>query len=160
MDLGYEYAFVIRMTIFIGFFAPLQPILLLFGVIALALMYLVNKYKLFNRFHRPKFHTTEVNDYVNIFLLLGPISFALGHLYVFLWVEETNVTSTSINVAAWFGFGLATLFLLFPFRLFYKCIDLPELPIWDYNEKYPLLPTDYDRLNPQTKNQAIGQLQH
>ena len=91
MDLGYEYAYIIKTTIFTAFFLPIQPIIGLFAPIGLGLIFAVNKYKLFYRFHRPKFHTFMVNNILDWFLGLGPVAFALGQIYTFIWVEEAVV---------------------------------------------------------------------
>lgn len=51
---------------------------------------------------------------------------------------------------------LAFMFLLIvPLRVFYCCMEQPTLSQWDYYEKKPLLQTDYDRMNPITKEKAI-----
>lgn len=52
--------------------------------------------------------------------------------------------------------GVAFVFLV-PLDIFYCCFKKPEFPQWDYYEKKPVIPADYDRSNPITKSKAIGE---
>lgn len=47
--------------------------------------------------------------------------------------------------------------IIVPFKIFYCCIKKPVPPQYDYLEKRMLLRTDYDRLNPETKNYAVSE---
>lgn len=49
----------------------------------------------------------------------------------------------------------AAFVVIVPLRAFYCCLKKPQLAQHDYLEKRMILNTDYDRLNPQTKNTAI-----
>lgn len=50
--------------------------------------------------------------------------------------------------------------VIVPLRIFYCCISKPQLPQLDYFEKKAILNSDYDRLNPATKAQAITDFEH
>ena len=64
-DLGYEYAYILKTSIFTSFFMILQPIITLFAVIGLLLMFMVNKYRILYRFFKPRFYSSAVNNLVN-----------------------------------------------------------------------------------------------
>lgn len=55
---------------------------------------------------------------------------------------------------------VACFFLVFvPFRFFYCCIPKVEVENKDYLKKKMLIYTDYDRVNPITKNSAISEFE-
>lgn len=161
MDLGYEYAYIIKTVLFTAFFLPLQPIIGLFAPIGLGLIFAVNKYKLFYRFHRPKFHTFLVSDILQWILSLGPIALALGQIYIFIWVDESQIRDElSIRILGWICLGIAGFLYVTPIKMIYLCFDEPVMPNWDFLQKKAIIPTDFDRLNPITKYQAIGEMEH
>ena len=84
-DLGYEYAYILKTSIFTSFFMILQPIITLFAVIGLLLMFHVNKYRILYRFFKPRFYSATVNNLVNYLLNLSPMIFALGMLVFINW---------------------------------------------------------------------------
>ena len=119
MDLGYEYAYVIKTVMFTAFFMPLQPIIAVFSPIGLGLIYGVNKYKLFFRFDRPRFHSFAVNNLIDWILALAPVVFALGQLYAVIWVP--SLAPNAPKVIAWICLGLAGLIYIFPAKWLTCC---------------------------------------
>lgn len=55
-DIGYEYAYLIKTTIFTAFFVCMQPIIAAFAPFGLMLYYLATKRNLLYHFQRPSFH--------------------------------------------------------------------------------------------------------
>ena len=89
-DIGYEYAYLIKTSIFTSFFACMQPIIVFFAPIGLCLYYLADKRNLFRHFQRPAFHYSTINESVDLILLFSPIAFGFGHLLAnnFISVSE------------------------------------------------------------------------
>lgn len=119
-DLGYEYAYVIKTSIFTSFFMCVQPIIAVFAVIGLILMFLVNKYRILYRFFKPRYYSSTVNTFVDYLLNVSPVTFGLGMLIFTNWQTDHSLGSTLMLNWAIFIIGL--FFLFFPFRIFYKCI--------------------------------------
>ena len=90
MDIGYEYAYIIKTSIFTAFFAPLQPIIVIFAPVGLVLYYLINKRNIFRHFQRPSYHQASINRVVDMILLLSPIAFGFGQLTVFNFIPDNN----------------------------------------------------------------------
>jgi len=63
----------------------LQPIISLFAVVGLLLMFFVNKYRLLYRFFKPRYYSSTVNALVSYLLALSPLFFALGMLVFTNW---------------------------------------------------------------------------
>ena len=153
-DMGAEYAYTIKTVIFTAFFMPIQPIVCLFAPIALALIYFCNKYRLFYRFDRPRFYGFQVNDTLDYILGLAPVVFCLGEIYAVIWVGAD--VEIGVYVVIWVGLGVAVLFYVFPARIFYYFTEKPERPDSNFEEKRFVIPSDYDRLNPFTREKAIS----
>jgi len=56
-DLGYEYAYIIKTSIFTSFFMCIQPIIAIFAIVGLLLMYFGNKYRILYRFFKPRYYS-------------------------------------------------------------------------------------------------------
>lgn len=154
-DLGYEYAYVIKTSIFTSFFLILQPVIAVFAVIGLLLMFFVNKYRILYRFFKPRFYSATVNSLVNYLLNLSPMIFALGMLVFINWQKDHYFSGT--YYLNWAIFIIGGFFFIFPFRILYKCIPEPKFPEWNYNRLRPILPSEYDRMNPVTKSKALDE---
>lgn len=94
-DIGYEYAFVIKTSIFTAFFLPMQPIIALFAPFALLFFYIANKRNLFYHYKRPGYHFQTTNNIVDTFLLFSPLAFGLGSLLVNNFNNEVNEANVS-----------------------------------------------------------------
>lgn len=90
MDIGYEYAYIIKTSIFTAFFVPLQPIIAVFAPVGLIMYYLINKRNLFRHFQRPAYHEAYINNVVDMILLLSPIAFGFGHLTIINFIPDSN----------------------------------------------------------------------
>jgi hypothetical protein len=161
-DIGYEYAFVIKTSIFTAFFMPMQPIIAIFAPFALLFFYIANKRNLFYHYRRPGYHFDTTNKVVNTFLLFSPLAFGLGSLLVNNLNKEVNEADVEngtlevniLNCFLAFGFSL-----IVPFRVFHCCVPQTEVENKDYFAKKMLIYTDYDRSNPLTKDRAIEEFE-
>lgn len=82
LEIGYEYAFLIKTSIFTAFFLCMQPIIALFAPFALAFYYFANKRNLFYHFNRPRYHFETTNKTVDIILVFSLLAFSIGSLFV------------------------------------------------------------------------------
>jgi hypothetical protein len=98
---------------------PMQPIIALFAPVGLGLIFAVNKYKLYYRFDRPRFHSFQVNNLLDWFVGLGPVALGLGQVYAMIWIPTQINTAT--HVACWIALGLAVVLYIFPIKLLYCC---------------------------------------
>jgi hypothetical protein len=131
----------------------IQPIIALFAVVGFIFMYEVNKYRLLYRFYKPRYYSSTVNVLVNYLLNLSPMIFGLGMLIWTNWQSDYHLSNTLI--LNWVIFAIGGFFLFFPFRILYKCINEPLFPDLSYSKNRPILPSEYDRMNPSTRSQAI-----
>lgn len=79
-EIGYEYIFVVNLFIFTCFFVSLQPILPVFALIGLLLIYWVEKYNLFHRSQRPVPGTPIINTTVSQLIYFGAVAYTLGSM--------------------------------------------------------------------------------
>lgn len=121
MDLGFEYAYIIKTVVFTAFFMPMQPIIAVFAPIGLILIFGVNKYKLLFRFDRPRFHSLDVNNLLDWFFSFGPVTFALGQLYALVWVPLNPLLS--YQILAWVCLCLSLVFYILPTKIIYRYIS-------------------------------------
>jgi hypothetical protein len=156
-DIGYEYAYLVKTVIFTAFFVCMQPIIAIFAPIGLGLYFLATKRNLFYHFQRPNFHFATINASVDFMLLISMSAFGFGCLFVNNFIEvENGYKSNGTLLANWIIVMIAVGFLIVvPFKIFYCCIKKPTPPQYDYLEKRMLLRSEYDRLNPETKNLAV-----
>lgn len=80
-DIGYEYVFLIKTSIFTAFFVTMQPIIALFAPFALIFYYFAEKRNLFYHFRRPSYHFQTTNNTVDMILLFSLLAFGLGSLF-------------------------------------------------------------------------------
>jgi hypothetical protein len=80
--MGYEYAYLIKTSIFTSFFTPMQPIIAAFAPIGLAIYYLVTKRNMLNHYQRPNYHFPSINNSVDFILLFNLLAFGFGCLLV------------------------------------------------------------------------------
>lgn len=154
-DIGYEYVFLIKTSIFTAFFVTLQPIISLFAPFSLLFYYFTVKRNMFYHFQRPGYHFETTNNTVDLLLLFSLLAFGLGSLFV------NNANPEVLENNGTFPGNLVMIFLgcffvvVVPWRFFYCCIEKVEVENKDYLKKKMLIYTDYDRVNPITKNSAI-----
>lgn len=139
----------------------MQPIIVIFAPVGLILYYLIDKRNLLRHFQRPTYHSPTIDKTVDFILLFSPLAFGFGSLLVNNFItEEIGEEANGTVITNWIIVGVAGLFLiLVPLKVFYCCLSMPKLPLWDFAEKKSILNSDYDRLNPATKSQAISEFE-
>ena len=101
--------------LFICFFVSLQPILSLFAVIGVLLMYWVEKYTLLNRSQRPVPGPDVITATMYQLIFFGPICFALGNLtWSWFLPDESFRGSIPQNLIS---AGLSLVIFLFPYDI-------------------------------------------
>jgi hypothetical protein len=70
----------VNLFLFTCFFAPLQPIIVIFAVAGLFLMYWAQKYSLLNRCKRPAPGNNTINNVMYQLIYIGPAFYTLGSL--------------------------------------------------------------------------------
>lgn len=132
---------------------PIQPIIALFAPVGLTLMYLTNKYRLLYRFKKPNFHSSSVNIMLTFILKLSLVAFSLGQLYFINFQQYSIQFNLVIN---WISLGISIFIVVFPLQICKKFYAEPQSSGMDYKEKLLYMTTDYDRVNPVTKDEAIN----
>ena len=151
--MGYEFAYIIKTSYFTAFFLPLQPIIALFAPIGLGLMFGTNKYRLLNRFNKPNFHSSSVNNMLSFILKCSLLAFSTGQLY---FMNFQNYSASFNLIINWVSFALSAIFVFFPLSYCSKFFEEKLFHCMDYQEQQLYLTSDYDRLNPATREKAIN----
>lgn len=139
----------------------MQPIIAIFAPIGLLLYYFIDKRNLLRHFQRPSYHSASINRTVDFLLLFSPIAFGFGALLVNNFIDdEIEGQKNGTLLSNWIIVIIGVAFLIIvPMRIFYRCVTRPAFPLWDYYDKKAILNSDYDRLNPATKSQAIAEFE-
>ena len=77
-EVGYEYIYMVNLFLFTCFFLPLQPIIAVFAISGLVLMFWAQKYSLYNRCRRPVPGNKAINTTMYTLIYLGPAFFGIG----------------------------------------------------------------------------------
>ncbi|CAD8083229.1 unnamed protein product [Paramecium sonneborni] len=148
-----QYAFICKTTWITLFLAPLAPICIFINWIGLSLYYWIQKYLLLRRNSKPPFQSSHLDREMLTLLDLSPLLLA-GIQY---WINEiyvSNNLSHTINIGT---LVLAGLELVLPsyriHQILYKK-QLEDIENQRYVDVHLRFPTDYDRTNPLTSEQA------
>lgn len=79
-EVGVEYVYLVSLFLFTCFFVSLQPIISMFALCGMFLMYWAQKYSLFNKMKRPVPGTNLVNITMFQLILFGGVIYSLGSL--------------------------------------------------------------------------------
>ncbi|CAD8053330.1 unnamed protein product [Paramecium primaurelia] len=148
-----QYAFICKTTWITLFLAPLSPICIFINWIGLSLYYWIQKYLLLRRNSKPPFQSSHLDREMLTLLDLSPILLA-GMQY---WIDEiyvSNNLSHSINIGT---LVIAGLELVFPSYRIHQILyrkQLDDIENQRYVDVHLRFPTDYDRTNPLTSEQA------
>lgn len=117
-EVGYEYISTVNLFLFTCFFCSLQPIIILFAITGMLIMFWAQKYSLFYRCRRPTPGSKLVNTTMYTMIYLGPLFYSIGS---FCWSNfftakfigiAPNLTATIIS---------AVIFIM-PYRfIIHKC---------------------------------------
>jgi hypothetical protein len=116
-------------------------------------MFWVNKYRLLYRFNKPNFHSSSVNSMLAFILKCSLLAFSMGQLY---FMNFQNYASNFNLIINWVSLALTVVFICLPLHLLAPSTTT-STPSLDYQQQLLYLTTDYDRLNPVTKEQAINE---
>lgn len=81
-DIGYEYSYLIKTSIFTAFFVSLQPVIAVFAPLGLLLYYMIDKRNLLRHFQRPTYHFPTLNKTVDFIMMFSLLAFGFGALLV------------------------------------------------------------------------------
>ena len=150
-EIGLEYIYLIHNFIFVCFFVSLQPIIPLFSLIALLMMYWIEKYSLYARCQRPVPGPDTITSKLYQLIFFGAVAFALGNLTWSWFLPDKGfrnaLTPNLITL------GISLIIFIFPYEKLVKIEAIREEK--DYHEKRIYFPSEYDRLNPSTAREAI-----
>jgi hypothetical protein len=110
-----EYIYIISNYLFICFFVSLQPIIPLFGIIGLFLMYWAEKYALFNRCQRPVTGPDVITSTMYQLIFFGPLCFSLGNLTWCYFLPDESFRGSIIQ--NFICLGLSFIMFIFPYDL-------------------------------------------
>ena len=110
-----EYIYIISNYLFICFFVSLQPVLPLFAIVGLFLMYWFEKYALFNRCQRPVPGPDVITSTMYQLIFFGPVCFALGNLTWSTFLPDDSFRGSILPnlISA----GLSVVMFIFPYDL-------------------------------------------
>jgi hypothetical protein len=77
-EIGYEYIYGVNLFLFTCFFVSLQPVIPLFAMLGIGLMYWAQRYSLYNRCKRPTPGDNVVNTTMFQLIYAGPLFYSLG----------------------------------------------------------------------------------
>ena len=119
---GFEYIYVVNLFLFTCYFVSLQPIISLFAIIGLFIMYWAQKYAIFNRMQRPVPGTDLINTAMFQIILAGGIFYSLGSLTWSNFLPGGGPTSAiAPNIAA---LVISIVMFFLPYRaIFIKCFE-------------------------------------
>lgn len=116
-------------------------------------MFWVNKYRLLYRFNKPNFHSSSVNTLLAFILKCSLVAFAMGQLF---FMNFQNYSSNFNLIINWVSLAITAIFVCLPLH-WLTPNNKSSSPSLDYQQQLLYLTTDYDRLNPVTKEQAINE---
>ena len=136
-----------NLFLFTCFFVSLQPIIALFAVLGMGMMYWSTKYSFFNRCQRPIPGANFINTAMVQMVSLGGLLYALGSFFWCSIFSDIHVSSTPNIVAIVIG----GIIFMMPYNTIVKRFveEIPEENL-SFEKDRIFLPSEYDRLNPTT----------
>ena len=119
---GYEYIYVVNLFLMICFFVSLQPIIAIFAVVGLFIMYWAQKNSIFNQTQRPVPGTDLINVAMFQIIVLGGIFYSIGSLcWSNFFPGYKPPGALAINLGA---LGVGIVMFMLPYRaIFVKCFE-------------------------------------
>ncbi|CAD8113085.1 unnamed protein product [Paramecium sonneborni] len=151
-----QYSYLCKTTWLSFFFAPLIPLSVLFGFVGLMSYYWIQKYLLLRRNSKPPFQSSHLDTEMLYLMDLSPILFATMQFCLDFIFNSGKICQT-INLTS---LALSGLEIILPsyriHRMLFKDLNEEEDSI-RYEDVYLKLPTDYDRTNPLTQQNALSE---
>jgi hypothetical protein len=79
-EVGSEYIYIVSLFLFTCFFVSLQPIIPVFAILGLGMMYFAQRYSIYNRCKRPTPGNSIVNSTMYQLIYIGPLLYSIGSL--------------------------------------------------------------------------------
>lgn len=164
-ELGNEYVEVVTIFLFTCFFAPLQPLVVVFAMVQLFLYFWVQKVVLYKIAKRPTPGNDTINTAMYQLVFFGPLLYAVGS---FLWCgvlryrTEGDDESKFESVGALpntLAFVLSIITILLPYKvltreLMTRLSDEKPFKPSRFEDDRIFFSSEYDRLNPATSDEA------
>ena len=119
-EVGYEYIYIVNLFLFTCFFISLQPIIILFTLGGLFVMFWAQKYSIYNRMKRPVPGTDLINNALGQLILAGGIMYSLGSLCWSNFFPGGIPAEALIPNIISLVFGI--ILFLFPYAAVFHCI--------------------------------------
>jgi hypothetical protein len=103
------------------FFTPLQPIIPLFSIIGILVMYWIQKYCLLRRVKRPIPGSDTINEAVGQIITLGPVMLAVGAL-IFSDILTDHDFRGFHFLINFISVIISIFFYIFPFKIIYRLL--------------------------------------
>ena len=118
---GYDSIPIINSFLFTCFFASLQPIIIVFALTGMILMFWTQKYSIFNRCRRPSAGNRTINRAMYPLIYLGPLFYSLGS---FTWSSFYRLNNdTFVDIAPNLVAAIVSFILfLLPYGIIVKCL--------------------------------------
>lgn len=156
-EVGYEYIYAINLFLFTCFFASLQPIIAIFAIFGLTLMFWAQKNAIYGRYKRPVPGTTTINNTMYQFIYLGGIFFSLGSLsWASFFPQGAHNRGFIPNMVC---LGISVIMFLLPYDVIFEYAyrDEEDEHVLKFEDYRIFLPSEYDRLNPATSEEALAE---
>ena len=106
------------------FFISLQPLIIIFSLLGMILLYWIQKYTVLNRIKRPIPGTSFINDAMFQLISLGPFFYSLGALtWSHFLGNNLSLTESVPNLVA---IGFAVTLFVFPFQTVFDSCCMKE----------------------------------
>ncbi|CAD8115768.1 unnamed protein product [Paramecium primaurelia] len=151
-----QYSYLCKTTWLTFFFAPLIPISILFGQVGLVSYYWIEKYLLLRRNSKPPFQSSHLDTEMLYLIDLSPILFSTMQFWLD-FVFNSGKLCQALNLASIILSGIEIILPTYRIhRMLFKDLNEEE-DLVRYEDVYLKLPTDYDRTNPLTQQNAISE---
>lgn len=161
VDMSYKYSLVVKSVLLAAFYAPSLPIIIVFSIIGLALIYWVDKYIFLRRTALPFSLGSELAESMIEYLEWSTFIYALGNLLVVYSLDDHTgalAFRTVPKIWAWLALVVSLVHIFFPMaalneKLFDVVDEVTEnLP---YSKAKSYFLTDYDIENPISRDKAL-----
>ncbi len=146
------------------FYAPGMPLVILFSLVGLTLIYWSDKYLFLRRNSLPPPLTDRLNNSMLDYLDLMVVTFSLGNLFFGANLINSNGFSlygTKHRIITLITLGIALLHILLPIKSITSKLSRvrnESVKTQTYNQARSYFYTDYDLENPLTRHQALDEL--
>jgi hypothetical protein len=117
-EIGLEYIYLIHNFIFICFFVSLQPIIVVFALMAYLMMYWIERNALYSRCQRPVPGPDVITSKLYQLIFFGGVAFALGNLTWSWFLPDQSFRNALVpNLIS---LGISLVIFIFPYEKLVK----------------------------------------